>query len=397
MKPILVTLLLVSLAGNAALAVFALRPKSPAVPVAQASPAGPSAPATTPASADVSAAPVNWQTLKPGPNLHDLVTNLRAAGFPPAVIRAIMNQMVADRLANPGMDELPFWKRNFNNPEYRAAQEQLNTDRRNLLAELLGPDARPAATMDPVSRERRYGSLSDDKIDQIETLNRDFSEMRTKLLADRKPGDIQNPMAVQAGLEQELQKELAAVLTPAELEQYEMRSSQAASRVMANLRSVDVNETEYAALFRAQKAFEAADPSRQGVLGVESMAQRALAQEQLNEQARAVLTDDRFYEYLKSADYEYARAAQFAAKYPSITPAMTYELTQIERENQTAMVTMSRAGAGASPGDRMAQMTAARQAYQAKLTNLLGTEAAAAYANRNRTGGTILPVVRFGP
>jgi hypothetical protein len=410
-KPFLAILLLVSLAGNAALVFFALRPAptgdKPAAAVAAstqtsgvapATPAKP-APAASSSPAGTSVTPAIWQTLKPGSSLHDLVANLRAAGFPPAVVRTVVDQMVAERLSSPGLDDLPFWKKNFNNPEYRAAQEQMNTDRRNLLAELLGPDARPSATMDPVSRERRYGALSDDKIDQIETINRDFGEMRSKLLADRKPGDAQNMMSVQAGMEQELQKELASVLTPTELEQYEMRSSQSANRLMSNLRGLDVNEAEYTALFRAQKAYDAADPLRAGVINNDAMVLRAAAQEELNEQARAVLTDDRFYEFLKGSDQTYARTAQFTASYPAITPATTYELAQIERNYQAAMMAGARSSAGGPPSsERMAQLTAARKDYQNRINTLLGPETAAAYAQRNRSGFiTTAPAVQIGP
>jgi hypothetical protein len=411
MKTLLVPLLLLSLAGNAALVFFALRSAptadQPAAVVAASTqttgvaPAATSKPVPTasPSAAGSTVTPAIWQNLKPGSSLHDLVANLRAAGFPPAVVRAVVNQMIAERLSSPGLDDLPFWKKNFNNPEYRAAQEQMNTDRRNLLTELLGPDARPSAMMDPVSRERRFGSLSDDKIDQIETINRDFSEMRMKLLADRKPGDAQNTMAVQAGMEQELQKELATALTPAELEQYEMRSSQSANRVMSNLKGLDVNEAEYTALFRAQKAYDAVDPLRTGGMTPDTMVLRAAAQEELNEQARTVLTDDRFYEYLKSADSNYARAAQFTASYPTITPAATYELAQIERNYQAAMMAGARNNASGAPSsERMAQLTAARKNYQERINALLGPETAAAYAQRNRSGVvSFVPGVRTGP
>jgi len=403
MKTLLVPLFLLSLAGNAVLAFFALRPApaadNPATALAASTktagvaPAGsePANPAGSTSPTGSAVTPVNWQTLKPGRDLHGLVANLRAAGFPPSVVRAVVGQMIAERLDGAGMEHLPFWKQNPSNPEFLAAQQQQFAQRREMLAELLGPDARPSASMDPVVRERRYGSLSDEKVDQIDAITRDFNDMRSKLFADRKPGDAQGMMTTQLAMEQELQKELASVLTPAELEQYEMRSSQSASRLMGNLKGVEVSEAEYTALFRAQKALDAADPIRAGVMTPDAMALRAAAQEELNAQARAILTDDRFYEYLKAADSTYARTAQFTASYPNITPAMTYELTQIERDYQTAMMTASQGGSSGAPtSDRMARITAARNAYQEKITALLGPETATAYTQRNRSGGTTI-------
>lgn len=401
MKPLLATLLLVSLAGNAVLAIFALRQTAVSPPIAPGAatlvPARASAPPVAPL--PVATDPATWQTLKPGANLHNLIGNLRQAGFPPSVIRAIANQMVSERLDSSGVEHLPFWKQNPNNPEYLAAQQKLSAQRRDLLVELLGPDARPSAALEPATRERRYGSLSNEKIDQVDAITREFSEMRTKLYADRKSGDTQGMMSTQAGMEEAMHKELATILTPAELEQYEMRSSSTAGRLMGFVKSVDVTEAEYTALFRAQKDFDAVDPLRlSGSAMGNSMIQRFLAQDQLNEQARAVLPDDRFYEYLKGADSSYARTAQFTANYPAITPAMTYELTRLERDYLSNMMTMSQAGAGTPPADRVAQMTAARKEYQDKLNALLGSETATAYANRNRPGSiTAGPAVRVGP
>ena len=42
----------------------------------------------------------------------------------------------------------------------------------------------------------------------------------------------------------------------------------------------------------------------------------------MNAEARAVLTDDRFYEYLKGADSNYARAAQFTPAASATTAAV---------------------------------------------------------------------------
>jgi hypothetical protein len=405
MKTPLVLLLAISLAGNAVLAVLTLRSANPTAPTPTATAGSAAAIAkngaaatTTAAAKTIEVSPAVWQALKPNGNLKALVANLRAAGFPPAVIRAVANQMISEQVGGVGLEHLPFWKQNSNNPEYLAAQQELNTRKRDLYNDLLGDDARPSAALDPAMRERRYGQLPDDKIDRIENLNRDIGDLRNKLYAERKNGDFQSVMSAQAAAEQEQRAELASILTPAELEQYEMRSSPAANRVMSNLKGVDVTEDEYAALFRAQKAYEAADPMRAGgVVNQEAMVARAAAQDQLNAQARAALPDDRFYEYLKSADPSYARTAQFTATYPDVTPAMTYQVAQIDRAYQTAMMSLARTstnnGTSIPSAERMAQLMAARKDYQDKLATVLGAEVATAYTQRNRNGAVTTTTV----
>ncbi|HTL68647.1 MAG TPA: hypothetical protein VL200_13375 [Lacunisphaera sp.] len=392
MKIPLVPWLVVSLAGNAVLAFVVLRGPAP-VALAPAVPA--LAPVASPAAAGKTTAPapapVNWQTLKPDQDLHTLVAHLRSTGFPPGVIRAVLSHLIAERSNIGALDHLPFWKQNPNNPEFVAAQQEQMNRRREMLKDLLGDDARPSVTMDPAARERRFGSLPDDKVDQIEALVQDYGQLRMKLMAERKSGDMSGTMAAQFAAEQEQHKELASILTPTELEQYEMRNSLSANKTMSAVKDLDLTEAEYAGLFRAQQAFDNNDPLRAGTMSPDGIVQRNAAQDVLNEQARAVLTDDRFYTYLQGADPAYARNAKFMADYPAVPPATTYELTRMEREFQTQGIAMMRNG---SPMDHMAEAMALRNDFQNKVNALLGPEAGAAFLQRNRLGGGSAPARR---
>ncbi|HVZ65959.1 MAG TPA: hypothetical protein VG936_15440 [Lacunisphaera sp.] len=391
MKYPLVPLLVLSLAGNAVLAFIAFRAPAPAsapAPAAQPATAAAVAPAIRTAPIETPPPPVNWQTLKPDANLPALVGRLRASGFPPRIIRAMVAQLIAERGDNGAIDHLPFWKQNPNNPEFVAAQQEQSNRRRDMLKDLLGDDARPSVTMDPAARERRFGSLPDDKVDQVEALVQDYGQLRMKLMAERKPGDAAGAMAAQFAAEQEQHKELASILTPAELEQYEMRNSLSATKTMTAVKDLDLTEAEYAGLFRAQQAFDNNDPLRAGTMSPDGMVQRNAAQDVLNEQARAVLTDDRFYTYLQGADPAYARNAKFMADYPTITPATTYELTRMEREFQAQGIALMRDG---SPMDHMAEAMTLRNDFQSKVNTLLGPEVGAAFMQRNRLGGGSAP------
>jgi hypothetical protein len=397
MKSSLVVLLLLSLAGNAALAFLALRPAqtpAPAAPVAAAPTGAPAPVIAAPVAAPVAAvaptpAPASWQALQSGHDLQDLVARMRAGGFPPSVIRATVRQLISDRMDRSAIQRLPFWKQSPGNPEYQAAQAAISAKTREQYEALLGSDALPAASLDPVSRARRYGNLSDEKINQIEAMNRDYGELGSQLYAQRRSGDMQTVMAAQTTMEEDRRKELATLLTPEELEQYELRSSPASSRVSNNLRGVEVSEQEFAALFHAQKAFESADPMRTGQnINSDAMAKRNQAQDTLNEQARGVLGEERFYEYLKSADPAYSRAAQSMAAHPTVTPAQTYELVRLEREYQASTMALGRNATGGNQQTAMATMQALRTEYQNSVNAVVGEEAGKAFVQRNRAGGT---------
>ena len=421
MKPVLILLLVASLAANVALG---LRPRSsgPAAaagssPSASSLPPGPSAgkppPGSTggtasranpasPASAgtdqDTAAAnaAIDWQPHGSEQELHRLVAGLRAAGYPAAVVRAVVNQLLNERFAarQPSAAQ-PYWKQMTPTPETRAAQRALGEERQALLESLLGADARPSATMDAAARSRRYGQLSDDKIDAIARIERDYNEMTSDAYARQRSNtaaDANTMMQTQQLMEKEKLADLAAVLTPEELAEYEMRNSASARTVMRSLRNVEVNESEYAALYEMQKAHDAANPRRVAT-DMNTFAQRQAAQAALYDQVRTVLGEDRFYAYLEGADSNYANVARALTAFPAVTPAVSYQVYQLQTELQRAMSQLSRNGPPSA--DRIAELRATAETYNSRLEALIGAEAAAAY--RQQGMGRMFAPVRPAP
>lgn len=399
MKFLLGALLALSLAGNIALAylVFSPAPARPAAPSVLATRADPpSVPtAASPAAAasarpSASAAGAQWHSPRSNQDLHALVADLRSAGFPGPVVRAVVNQLLAERYAalQPEAGQ-PFWKRSSSSPELIDAQQALNREKQKETDALLGPDARPSAVLDAATRERRYGRLNDEQVDAVVKIEHDYNDVRTKLNALRENGapGINNLMQQLAALEKEKAADLAAVLSPAELGQYEMRNSPSASKLIQNLGKVDLNEGEYAAAFRLQKAFDEANP-QQAVISSATFAQRQAATLALNEQMRALLGEERFYKYAEAADFAYANVARFTAKYPAITPAMGYQVYQLQAELQGALTS----GGRASTPAQSQEIRALVENYNQRLNALIGPEAAEAY--RKEGGGRVFGALR---
>jgi hypothetical protein len=400
MKPLLFVLLAASLVANVALIVSSRRtaPAAIATPSSAAVPPGagiasaavpdqrPSAGATTQpggSTAPVTTVPTSWHGAGSDQDLHHLVASLRTAGYPPSLIRAVINQLLTERFASRQPNAgLPFWKRMSPGPETAAAQAALNHERQALFEAVLGPDARPSALLDADARERRYGPLGDEKIDAIAKIESDYQEMSAESWAKRRGNAVTNmetAMQSQQLMEKEKFADLAGVLTPEELAQYEMRNSDSARRLFNNLRNVEISEAEYARLYQAQKAFDDANPMR-ATMDASAMMQRQLAQLALNEQARTVLGDTRFFSYLEGADHMYAMTAQALAKYPAVTPATTYQVYQLQLELQNQLTQTSRGGQmTAAQGETLKNVVAA---YNAKLEATVGPEVAEAYRNQ---------------
>jgi hypothetical protein len=400
MKPLLLVLLAASLAANVVLGLMARHSAASSVSTATSSAAAgtagsdssiPSGQAGTAlaggkrtgGTATAASAPVGavWHAAATTEqDLHRIVADLRAAGYPPDLIRAVVNHLLKERFASREPNAgLPFWKRGNQTPESVAAQAALNNEKRALFEALLGPDARASAMLDAETRERRYGTLSNDKIDALAKIERDYGEMSAEAWAKRR-GNVATSMEATMQTQQLMEKEkladMAAVLTPEELAQYELRNSPTARTLMNNLRNVDITDTEYARLYQAQKAFDEANP-RRATMDQNTFAQRQAAQMTFNEEVRGLLGDSRFYSYLEGADFTYANVAKTLTTYPTVTPSASYQVYRLQNELQLAMAQSSRDGRP-SP-EKMAEMRTTVESYNTRLEALIGAEAAAAY------------------
>lgn len=393
MKPLLFVLLAASLVANVVLGLRARRPVSPSA-AATATPASTSGSESTATAAPTrspgetpsgSLAPTGmaWRATASEQELRQVVVSLRAAGFPPAIVRAIfhelLNQLFASRQPNAGT---PYWQQHAPTPETLAAQAALKKERLALFEALLGPDAHPSAMLDTASRLRRYGNLPDDRIDAVAKIEQDYNEMTAESWAKRR-GNLATNMDTllqsQQLIEQEKLADIAAVLTPEQLAEYELRNSASARTLINNLRNVEVSEPEYTKLYEMQKSFDAAHPMR-ATMDQAYYAQRQAAQLALNDQARAVLGEERFYSYLEGADHFYANVAKILNRQPTVTPASAYQVYQLQVELQNRLAQITRAGP--MNKENSGDMRGVIQAYNTKLEGLIGAESAAVYRNQ---------------
>ncbi|WP_438480663.1 hypothetical protein [Oleiharenicola lentus] len=404
MKSLLPVLFGVSLLGNVALAVFALRPTpaasstNPAAPVTSSVEAAstPAAGANSPSERNAAVASGPIRTPRTHEEVRGIINALRAAGYPPAVLRAVADQMLRDLYPNPSVPPAGrYWKMADRTAETELARQAHRKEFNAARDAVLGADARPSAGMDAASKARSFGNLSDEKIDALVRLDEEYNNVRSLASASRENGTMSREQFEALQQQQQLilkekSADLASLLTPQELEQYEMRTSQAANRVQNNLRKIDVSEEEYAALYQLQKTFEETTGQRNGGFSPDTMNQRQTAQLAMNEQTRTVLGDDRFFKYLESSDGNYGQVARFAATQPSVSQSTAYEVYKLQQEAQTAMMNATRnRGAG---GVTDIQQTL--QPYNDRLNQLLTPEVAEAY---KKQGGGVFNAGRNLP
>jgi hypothetical protein len=386
MKPALAFLLIASLIGNLALAMYALRKETPTHnPTAPTVAVGPHAdPSVSPApsgqNSPILGRPTTetLSTPRTDDDLRALVARMRRDGYPTSVVRATMDALIQERLMSLYMDpDLPHWKQPSSTPESATAIAQARIKNQKLRESLLGEDGRPSAVLTASAKNRRYGPLSDEKFDAIVKLDVEYSNVQMLTSAARPRGSDGRDASEQHQLiEAEKRADLESLLTPEELYQYDLRNSPAARAAQSSVQTIDVSEAEYASLYEIQtKILGSSAHPRTPEAFTEQQVRRVDAQPEI----RAMLGDERYHEMLMMQDATYKEITRFAEQRPSVDRAAALQLHQLQTEAQTLTQKLSISNRQASPAERQRARQTAMQGFNTRLDNLLGPEAAEAY------------------
>jgi hypothetical protein len=366
-------LLVGSLILNAGLAVVLVLGASQSAPVVDSAP---ERAARVVAPAPVIDASV-WPTLSEG-ELPALVSRLRESGFPPSVVRAIVQAQLGEQYAarrkaiDPGADTRPFWKAGITEPATMLALRQLGREQQKLLRDLLGADAEPH---DPISRAREnrpFAHLSPEKAGEARRIVREFNELRSDFYMNY-GGAIQLTTADREkmnALDKQMKVELAKIMTPKEYEDYELRGSNTANSLRYQLAAFDATETEFLTLFKLQRAFDDRFGQMYSQPSQEEMRQRSEAQRQLNDQIKAALGPARIEAYERATNHEYRTTSQLVARL-ELPPETTDQAWKIRDEIQKRGM-LARQDQSLTQEQRMAHYAELQKEAVAKLTPLFG-------------------------
>ncbi|HUR60483.1 MAG TPA: hypothetical protein VM029_22360 [Opitutaceae bacterium] len=333
--------------------------------------------------------PALWSALATD-DLPTLIARLRQAGFPASVIRAIVSAQIQKRFAERmnalvrTVESTPYWQpapmSSFNNPKFFEERQQIYRDRARMLRELLGPDSFAYAADPTAAQRRQYGELPKFKIDQVERINEDYAEMTSQVRAATQGIMLPEDREKLALLESEKRKDLAAILTPAELADYEMRTSPITMRMRGALTLMDATEAEFRALYQAAQPFAAIlyPTDRMSYMGSDIMQQRREAQTRVEAQIRTALGEARANEYFRASNSEYQQLVQIAQRenLPVSAATQAYDLRMSTTQES------SRIGNDTSLSNeqkRSALQTLA-QNTRMQMTAALGPQAGPAYA-----------------
>jgi hypothetical protein len=333
-----------------------------------------------------------WRQLE-SEDYRTYVERLRSVGCPEQTIRDIvisdLDKLMASRLSAlyGQRPDLQFWHSEeeelANERDYREiarAQRAVDKEKRAVIEELLGVDLvreRMRLKGEQDYYERRLSFLPEERRSEVRTLLEKYDELEEQVLAKEwDEGEaLSGPdRAELRRLRQQEQAELAALLNPAERDQYELWMSDTANAVRRATYGMDISQEEFLLIFSARKSFDQQWASRDPALMDDATGQRMqLARLQLETDLERQLGPERFAEYKRGEDPEFHQLAKTATQFklPKDTAKRVYDVKRAVDDVRRALDQ----NAGIAPDQKAAALIAMQQETERTVRQLLGERA----------------------
>lgn len=397
--------LLVCLAGNVLLAAMLLRhgsatarpPANPETAASAPEPA-PIAAATSDLPATVALPDFQWSQIY-APDLALYLERLRGFGTPEPKVREIIYGAVesiyrpqrgALRPPVPKQDEDKFWsRRRFYNPGPQPSQQQraqlraLQRDESNLLKSLFGPDVYEQIAKDTGNdwTEKYFAFIPTELRERVQEVEQEMNEARQEIYAQNDGSMDQYAQDDLRKVEKKYHDELAKILTPEQLREWDLRHSNTANQLKNDLSAFDPSEAEFRALFEYKQAMEELNPPQDP----DSDAPKPTAEERkaLQEKQKALdaalaqaVGDDRVQEYKLEQDYGYRNLIE-----SGVPKASVFQLDEMKKQAQDA-ANKIRKDKTLSSDQRTAALAAIRVETQNGINGLLNEKQAKQYSSQ---------------
>lgn len=268
---------------------------------------------------------------------------LLAEGFPPPALRAILAAQIREQFAarrkaiESNMADTPFWKNPTMDPQTQAQLRALAKEEQKALKDLLGSDPihSHAARL-----RREFPELAPEKIDQMAAIRERYDELRQDLYGTGFRGTLTPTERDKlSGLEKAMHQEFAAVLSPRELENYDLRTSNTANNLRHTLSNFGASESEFRALYRLQSAFDEQHRFTGGTMSQDQQRARSDAQRKLNDDIAAALGAERYADYQRASDYNFRQTSQLVSRLnlPPETATTLYAVQKDTEERRNAI------------------------------------------------------------
>ena len=298
----------------------------------------------------------NWEQLE-AEDYKTYIARLRSIGCPEQTIRDIviadLEKLMAPRVQEiNGKKEPPkYWKpdrkeliRTLETLDQSGKKQEVDFEKREIIRELLGVDLaaeRSKSSGEADFYEERLTFLTPEKRSRIrmimERANREEVALREKSWLENDeltPAERKQLHEIAATKE----RDVAALLSPDELEQYNLWFSASAYKVRDSFFAMEPSEEDFVAVYQLQREFDQAwDGQDVASLSPTERAQYEHAQREYEQKVREHLGEERYEEYRRSRDGDFqqlqAAAVQFGLNTGLATEVYSYKKV-LEEERQ---------------------------------------------------------------
>ena len=385
-------ILVVSLVANAAFVTVTLRrtdSSADSTPSSQSSSSATKTTASTKSRADAPADIVSALKANDPEALRDL---LRAAGVPDETIRNLVGTAIWSRYRDrmktlqPKPDpNKPWWKNDQNNNwfggmnrEQRAEMRRLQSEANDESTRILGPNKDNNGWG---WQDTRLSFLPEEKRKDFQEIEQDYQDLIQEVQQDMNGFTLPSDTEKIRFLQEEQKRDLAAILSPSELADYELRMSKTANQLRWKMTRFDGTEEEYRKVFSIQKAFDDTqqtdaygNPVNQGP---DDWKKRQEAQKILNTQIKEALGTDRYAEYSRSQNHEYQQL-QAASKRLDLAPETAVTVFNLRNDiaSESKLIADNE---NLAPDQKKQALADLAKKTRAQVVSALGEEAAGVY------------------
>jgi hypothetical protein len=331
---------------------------------------------------------IDWRMVESA-DYRQYISNLRGIGCPEETIRDIItadvNKLFDSRfkaLRPGGTNKFEYWKSGMAMFQQMVDEKQveqrqtISREKRALLTDLLGfaPEEKPDMTMmmggvNPF--ERMLDFLPASKQTQVMEIEQKFAAKVMKSVGDS-IGD-NDGMKTMMKVQKDKEAELAKLLTPAELDDYNLRMSNTANMLRFQLTGFDPNEQEFRDVFKARKKFD----DEFGFVGVRPGEKAEgekydAAKKEMTEQLKQALGDARYADYERAQDFVYQGIYRVTEKQQlgRDTANKVFDMKKVA-EDQASKI---RKDDSLTPDQRQSALSAIRTETETAVSGVLGQQ-----------------------
>ena len=325
-----------------------------------------------------------FNTLDPA----QLLAQLRALGVNETRARDFANRFIWLKYDTRRRELLAAKNAGENPLNERAALGWLTTDERRELRELANAASRESlallgsATVDGIETiSARYSFMPPEKVAQLQYLQRDYAEMRAEITDSAARFPMPSDAAQLKILDSEFRNDLAGLLTPEELFDYDMRFSRMASIARPFLANIEMTEAEHRGVYAILADQVAKNGYYDDPMNAEQRRAWVAGAEKVAASISELLGEERGAAYLRYQTFDYLALFNVADRFniPTETIRSVFDLRNVGSSESLRIA----ADNTMSPGEKGRALQDLAESIRGQVRAQLGDEIGDAYLQKN--------------